>query len=246
MNRVLRLTGIFLLLAISSRAIAGEEYYMLIFGSQRIPPNPNYSHSWGTFIKVSWDGNGPRPPGAKMEVHTISWMPANMKIRTGALSPEPGVNLDIHASLEYATSTEQRVSLCGPYPIRADLYDRAIARRIELEGGAIRYKANDMGYTSDKVTNCIHAVSTVAEGPKLRVASPGWGQSASYFVLLDMEPWILSKEPVPWVGSAIGLDKYPIIYRDYRNPNSARLIGGVFRALGGELGLQATYGPPPR
>jgi len=103
-----------------------------------------------------------------------------------------------------------------------------------------------MGYKSDRVTNCIHAVSTIVQGPKLRVASPGCGESSSFFVLKEMEPWILSKCPVPEIGSALGLDQYPIIYRDWGNPRSNAATGTAFRLLDGERDLRATYGPPAR
>ena len=224
---------------------AGENYYLAMFGSQRVPSNPNYSHSWATFIKVSWDGDGPCPADARLESHTISWLPANMKVRIGALFPEAGHNFDLHTTMDSAYSTCQRVSMWGPYPICEELYCRALNRKAQLESGHIRYKANDAGYSSNRVTNCIHAVSTIVEGPRLRVASPGWGQSASYFVLKEFEPFIISKSPVAWVGSALGLDEYPIIYRDFTNPRSNAIFGPINRLLGGERDLQPTYGPPP-
>jgi hypothetical protein len=162
------------------------------------------------------------------------------------LRPECGHNFNLHESLEEAYCTEQRVSLWGPYRIDPELYCRALRRKSELESGQISYKANDAGYHSDRVSNCIHAVSTIAEGPRLRVASLGWGQSASYYVLLELEPWIRSRQPEPWVGSALSLDRYPIIYRDWANPRSNAVTGPLRRLLGGERDLQATYGPPIR
>lgn len=246
MYRRLGFTVIALSLAIGGRADAGERYYMLMFGSQRIPPNPNYAHTWTTFVRLSWEGDGPPPNGAKMEVHTISWLPATLKIRTGSLLPEPGVNLDVYGALDFANCTGQRVSMWGPYPICADLYYRAVEQRAHLESGAVRFKPVDTGYPIDRVTNCIHAVSVIAGGPRVRVGSAGWGESASFVVLKKLEPSIISKEPDHWVSSALGLDEYPIIYRDFTNPRSAAILGGVYRALGGERDLQATYGPPVR
>jgi hypothetical protein len=223
---------------------AGEAYYMAMFGSQRVPNNPNYSHTWTTFVRVTWPGDGPCPRDAHMEAHTISFLPVTGKVRIGALFPEPGRNYELHETFNFAYCTEQRVSMWGPYCIDRELYCRAVNRKAELDSGHIRYKANDFGYRSNRVTNCIHAVSTIAQGPRLRVASPGWGESASYFVLKEFEPWIISKDPVPWVGSALDLDKYPIIYRDFNNPRSNAVFGPIFRLLGSERDLRPTYGPP--
>ena len=238
--------GLTALLAVGTNATAGEAYYLLMFGSQRVPANPNHSHTFATFAKASWQGPGPCPANPVLEAHTISWLPANLKVRTGALRPECGHNFDLHQSLDFAYCTKQRVSLWGPYRIEPELYCRALNRKLELERGHIQYKANDVGYRSDRVTNCIHAVSSVVEGPKLRVASPGWGESASYFVLLEMERWVISNEPVTWVGSALDLDRYPILYRDWQNPLSSGAFGPFFRVLGNERNLRATYGPPTR
>lgn len=244
MNRFFCLSLALLALGFVGSAGAGEQYFLLMYASQRVPANPNYSHTFATFAKVSWQGDGPCPRIPLLESHTISWLPANMIVRTGALKPECGHNFGLHVTLREAYRTNQRVSLWGPYPVQPELYYRALNRQAELEGGKILYKANDVGYRSDRVTNCIHAVSTIVEGPKLRIASPGWGQSASYFVLKEMKPSILSYETEPWIGSALGLDQYPILYRDYRNPRSNTIVGPVFRLLGNERGMKATYGPP--
>lgn len=237
---------LFSCLLVGGPAHAGEDYFLLMFGSQRVPANPNYSHTFATFVRGSWPGDGPCQGNMQLEAHTISWLPANLKVRTGALLPECGHNFDLPESLDFAYRTDQRVSLWGPYRIHPELYHRALAQKAKLESGSIKYKANDMGYHSDRVSNCIHAVSSTVDGPKLRVASPGWGESASYFVVKQMEPWIFTKCPVPEIGSALGLDQYPIIYRDWGNPRSNAATGTLFRLFGGERDLRTTYGPPSR
>jgi hypothetical protein len=139
------------------------------------------------------------------------------------------------------------VSLWGPYQIEPDLYGRALKQIGLLESGQVQYKANDAWHRADRVSNCIHAVSTVADGPWLRVLSPGWGETASYVVLRRLLPWVIDCDHVhPWVGSALGLDAYPLIYRDLEPPRSGAILGPVYRLRGGERELQATYGPPLR
>jgi len=104
-----------------------------------------------------------------------------------------------------------------------------------LQSGKVRYKANDAGRRTSEVSNCIHAIGSLSQGYRLRVASPGWGQSASYFILQELEPWIIEIGcNHRWVGHALGLDQYPLIYRDYQNPRSAAIGGPIYRLFGGE------------
>src|SRR4051812_26833383 len=77
-------------------AWAGEAYYVLMFGEQRIPNNPDYSHTFATFVKATWVGDGPCPQSPVLECHTISWLPANMKVRAFATFAECGHNFEMH------------------------------------------------------------------------------------------------------------------------------------------------------
>ncbi len=225
---------------------ACERYYVAIFGSQTIPPNPNYSHSFAVFVRVVTPDPGAPPALATIETHTISWLPANMIVRTRALFPEPGYNFDLYTTFRYVYSNCERVSIWGPYEIEPCFYERALRQIALLQSGEVRYKADDMFRKSDRVANCIHALSSVAEGYRLRIAEPGFGETASFAITKRFEPWMIDRGQVhAWVGSAIGLDSYPIIYRDWRWPRSAGLFtGAAFRLFGGERDLQPTYGPP--
>jgi hypothetical protein len=245
---VLWTAGALLALAPAGRARAGEAYYLLVFASQRVPNNPNYSHTFATFVRTSWPGEAVCPPagGVCLEARTISWLPATGQVKTRALRPECGRNFGLDETMRLVLGTEQRVSLWGPYQIDPDLYARAVKRIAELEGGGVLYQANDMGRRSDHVSNCIHAVSYLADGRRLRVGSPGWGQSASFAALRRMRPWVLDEEHThDWVALALGLNAYPIVYRAWERPFSGAIVGPAFRLLGGERNLEATYGPPP-
>lgn len=228
-------------------ARAGEAYYLVVFASQRIPNNPNYAHTFATFVRARWPGETPSPPagGASLEAHTISWLPRSGRVRTRALLPECGRNFGLHETLRLAFATGQRVTLWGPYQVEPDLYARALRRIAELEGGGVRYQANDSFRRDDRVSNCIHAVSAIADRRRLRIASPGWGQVASYVALWRMRPWVIDPEHThDWVATALGLASYPIFYRDWGRPLSGALLGPAYRLLGGERGLAPSYGPP--
>jgi hypothetical protein len=236
-----------LVLVGASGARAEDAYYLLVFGQQQIPNDVNYSHTFATFVRLSWAENAPAGASPFLEVHTISWLPARMRLRGLALCPECGRNADLHTTLRWAQANGMRTSLWGPYAIRPELYEAALRQTKLLESGQVLYKLYDLGYRSNEVSNCIRAVAAVVSGPGRGIMEPGWGESASYRVLCRMEPWILDPGTVhAWVGSALGLDCYPILYRGWSPPHSGALAGPVYRLLAGEKGLQPTYGRPAR
>lgn len=195
-----------------------EKYYVLVFGSQQLPPDPRYSHSFGIFVKVTEFPNQQRV----LEHHSISWLAANLKVRLWAFLPEPGVNLGIHPTLNWAYGTCQRVSLWGPYEIDRDLYCRSVKQFNLLQSGQVKYKAVDTGYPTSRVSNCIHALGSVAGGYRMRVTSPAWGETASYAVMMRYRKWIINEnQKHMWLIPALGLGQYPIVYRDLEPPRSA-------------------------
>jgi hypothetical protein len=236
-----------LLLALAllpTAARAGEAHYVIVFGSQQIPNRPNYAHTFATFVRATWPGDGP-PCNVMLEAHTISWLPANGIVRTHSLLPECGRNYGLFETLKYVRDNGERISMWGPYPVDARIYYRALRSIAELDSGTRRFKPVDSGWPARRVCNCIHAVSEVPGNPLLIVASPGFGEVASYACLLKMRPWLQDENPQYWVSSAIGLDAVPIIYRDrITPPASGTFLGPIYRVLGGERNLVATYGPP--
>lgn len=232
------------LLALASPCLAGEAHYVIVFGSQQTPNDPHYAHTFATYVRATWAGDGP-PCNATLEAHTISWLPPNLVIRVRALLPEAGRNFGLFETLRFAADTGQRVSMWGPYPCDADLFHRARKQIAHLDSGTVRYKAIDNGFPAWRVCNCIHAVSEVTGNTFLTVYTPGWGEVASYACLLKMRPWLLDQgQPAYWVSSGLGLDAVPLIYRDrITPPASGALLGPIYRRLGGERDLVATYGP---
>ena len=241
----IRWLGLFVLLVAPAVGRAGEDYFVLMFGQQQIPNDPNYSHTFATFVKATWAGDGPCPVNAKLEAHTISWLPENGVVRCWALLPECGRNFGLHETIRWAECNHMRTSVWGAYRICPELYCMALKQEGLLESGQVRYKAVDSLYPSERVSNCIHAVSGVRDGNRVRIGAPCWGETASYMVLRRFERYIVSREPAPWVGSALGLDAFALIYRDWEFPLSGPL-GPVFRTLGVERELSPSFGPPMR
>ncbi len=207
---VLTFATFILMLSSACSAEGGEAYYMLVFGSQQIPNRPNYAHSFATFVRVTWPGDDACPATANLEAHTISWLPANLIVRTNALFPERGHNFGLEETLCYAYRNGERVSMWGPQQIQKELYDYAMRQVNLLESGQVRYKADDMGRRSNRVSNCIHAVSSMTPGIKLRVAEPGFGEMASFAITKKFRPWVMGDEVHAWVGSAWGSMSIPL------------------------------------
>lgn len=205
-----------------------ESYYVIVWGSQRpIINQPNHTHSWATFVRVTGD---PAVPGAcKIDSFTVSWLPATLIVRPLKLHPEPGVNLDLHRTFAWAINDHQRISMWGPYQIDKCLYDRAVFKHFRLENGEVRYKAADFGYDSYYVCNCIHALADIAEGPRLRIGQPGWGESASYFITLTYRPFMIGDTQThDWLLAPLGLDGYCVVRRDLENnPTGGLLLRGA-------------------
>jgi hypothetical protein len=201
------------------RVPARECFYVLIFASQRTPNEPDYSHTFATFVRATWPGEESCPQTAHLEAHTISWLPRTMRVRVVALHPECGHNFALDMTIRHSLETRDHVSLWGPYQTCPELYQLALRQIARLESGQVSYKAMDLGYSPERVCNCIHAVEMVTGVARLRIPKPAWGDPASYQVVQRFLPWIIEPDLVyPWVASSLGLYEYPILHRDWRQP----------------------------
>lgn len=191
-------------------APAGESYYVLIFGAQRNFAEPNHTHSWATFVRVCGG-----PQGGWLRHHSISWMPETLEVRVGNRQPEPGVNLDLYTTLNWALNDGQKVSMWGPFQIEPELYWRSVQQSAHLESGEAQYKTVDFGYRTERVSNCIHAVSDLAGTPRTRVFIPGYGQAASRVCTARLRKFMIEpRQTHPWVADALGLGNYPLRQRE--------------------------------
>lgn len=203
------------LLTLTGGVRADPCYYLLMFGAQAEKDRPKYTHTFATFVKV----DPTALPACQFEAHTISWLPATLNIRVLACHPECGRNVGLHETIRWALSNCEHVSMWGPYRIQADLYRRAVRQCALLDSGQVRYKAIDSFHKSNRVANCIHAVSSIDAGYRLVVLSPSWGDKASWNVLRRMEPCICDPCTVyPRIASGLGLDQFPIIRRPFGRP----------------------------
>jgi hypothetical protein len=197
-----------------------ESYYMIVFGSQLPKVNlPAHTHSFAMFLRAC--GEGPCWDTYALQGWTISWMPESLKIEILRLFPTCGNNLGLHESLKWAAADGQRISMWGPYRIQKELFDRALGQVAHLKSGNVAYKSVDMCRNTDRVTNCIHALSNIStENSQLHCSVSGWGEPASYWITLHLAPWIIDYHQThDWLLDRIGLRCYPLVRRDLsRNP----------------------------
>jgi hypothetical protein len=149
---------LFLLTCLNSKASAGESYYVMIFGSQSHPKQWKFTHTWAIFVRAV--GEGSDSSQYHVEYHTISWLPATLKVRVLAAHPETGVNLDLYNTLQFAQANRERITMWGPFVVSKLLYDRAAAQVARLQGGTVRYRAID-GNQDLTIDDCIHAVADI-------------------------------------------------------------------------------------
>jgi hypothetical protein len=147
-----------LLLLEPAAAVAGESYYVLIFGSQSRPKRLRYTHTWATFVRAV--GEGPDPRAYALETITISWLPRTMEVKVLRPWPEPGVNLDLHQTLAAVGANGERVMMWGPFVMRRQIFERAARVRAVLESGRAEYRAISNARNL-LVSDCIHAVAAV-------------------------------------------------------------------------------------
>jgi hypothetical protein len=147
-----------------------EAYYMLVFDADGGAARS--AHTFATFVKAT--GKGSKEEDDQLEAHTISWMPTSLEIAVLRRTPEPGVNLDLSATLGWARSVRARVSMWGPYRIEKELYQRALIQEERLRSGRVLYKAIDRNYRP-QASNCIHAVSDIDTDNGLFHVGREWG-----------------------------------------------------------------------
>jgi hypothetical protein len=201
-----------------SVARAEERYYVILFGSQSTPRLPRYTHTWATFVKASGEG---QDSSAYLidEVFTISWLPADLEVRSLRLRAEEGVNLDLETTLAYVLQRE-RVSEWGPFQIAPQLYDRALARKAELESGSVKYKAIDpnFGARAYSVSDCIHGITDIDPDYDRSYYREvrRFGEAASHWLAYQFVTrgrFINLGENLDWINQRLGLDNYPIVHR---------------------------------
>jgi hypothetical protein len=195
--------------------LTSERYFMIPFAYQDRGNHPEFSHSFISVIRVFADNKQPNlTPGLKtrkyknreFEAFTISWLPHDFLTNphlcvfdgTGArLFPEqnkcptlPGRNCTLAETIKLAVDSKNAVAMWGPYEMRKDGFDLAVKRKKLLDGGSIRYRADDRITRKEKVAiSCFHAMAGLDElfpnGGLFGTGFMMWGFNGTARVLIE-------------------------------------------------------------
>jgi hypothetical protein len=194
---------------------AAERYYVLIFGSQSHPKRLRHTHTWATFVRAV--GEGPDLNGHVLYVHTISWLPQTLEVRVWSPLPEPGVNLDLHQTLDAVSAHGERVTMWGPFVITPDIYERSLQVYRILQSGVVQYRAISTA-SNLLISDCIHAVAAVdpvfgrGHYPLIRIGDPASRFLAREIVVRSVENRGIDQTAYDnsWLIPRLGLDRYAI------------------------------------
>jgi hypothetical protein len=223
-----------------------DRYFIIPFAYQNRWNNPQLSHSFISVIRVLADGKQPsvrsgfrrgRYKQWNFEAFTISWLPYDFD-RNPHLCVFDGVgsrivpswnkcpisvgrSFKLEETLKLAVNAKNAVGMWGPYEIKKEAFDLGVKRKKLLDGGSIRYRADDRLYRKDRVAiNCFHAMAGLEElypnGGFLGTGFKMWGINGTARVLLEYTKAVRNKglllEPVD-----IKKDLYGFVYAPARN-----------------------------
>ena len=197
----------------------GERYFILVFGSQTTPRVPRFTHTWATVVKtVEAPGGAPQIA----EVHTISWMPADLVIHPWRFRPEPGRNLELHETIRMALDSHEHVALWGPYEVHPRGYRRFLLQKQYMESGQVGYQCIDtIGEGADgSGCDCIHAITDMdPEFDRNFYPLSRFGEAGSRFIVQQLfeRDLLVTHDTHSWLEEALGLCCYPIRHRVYHD-----------------------------
>jgi hypothetical protein len=160
-----------------------NRYYMVVLASQRADARPRASHTFAVFVRT----RGERV----VETHSVSWMPATLVIMPLRRTPEPGRNLTLRETLQWARSVNAGISVWGPYEVRKELYDRALKLVERLNSGKVSYIALDGRFRGNGATNCIHAIGDLDTEKGMLETGFQHGVPATALVVRHLQRWMV-------------------------------------------------------
>ncbi len=223
-----------------------DRYFIIPFAYEDRGNHPEHSHSFLSVIRVLADNKQPKQtPGLEIrkyknrefEAFTISWLPSdfmtnpNLCVFDGPLSRtipknnkcpvSPGRNFTLEDTIKLAVDQKNAVAMWGPYEIKQGGFDLVVKRKELLDGGTIKYRADDRLYQKDKVAiSCFHAMSGLDDlfpkGGFLGTGFKMWGFNGTARVLIEYTEKASNKhlllEPVD-----VKKDRYGFVYAPTRN-----------------------------
>lgn len=192
-----------------------ERYFMIPFAYENRGNDPGYSHSFMTVIRVLPDHKQVKLTGGvkkrtymdrEFEAFTISWLPhdfvtnpnlcvfkgfgARLVPKMNQCPVSPGKSFTLKESIQLGANVGNAVCMWGPYEISRGGFDLAVKRLRLLEGGTIKYRADDRLTRGDLTAiNCFRAMAGLYEFfPNGGIFGTGfnmWGINGTARVLIE-------------------------------------------------------------
>jgi hypothetical protein len=236
-----------------------DRYFIIPFAYQNKGNSPDFSHSFISVVRVFADQKQPKyTPGFRreryrnrnFEAFTISWLPANFDKNphlcvfdgTGSrvnpnrnqCRPVVGRSFNLPETLKLAVNEKVAVGMWGPYEIRKEAFDLGVKRKRLLDGGSIKYIADDRLYRKDRIAiNCFHAMAGLEElypnGGFLGTGWRMWGINGTARVLIEYTKAERNRgallEPVDYKKDLYGFVYSPAVnspgvYNPFRNASA--------------------------
>lgn len=192
-----------------------DRYFIIPFAYENDGNDPEFSHSFLSVIRVLADDRQPNlTAGLKKRAHgnrtfeafTISWLPrdfasnphlcvfegvgARLDPRLNKCPVSIGRNFNLEETIKLGADVKNAVCMWGPYEITKDAFDLTVKRLRLLQGGTIKYRADDRLLRKDRTAiNCFHAMANVYElYPNGGIFGTGfnmWGLNGTARVLIE-------------------------------------------------------------
>jgi len=238
-----------------------DRYFIIPFAYQNFGNKPDFSHSFISVVRVFPDQKQPQYTqglrrgtyrNRNFEAFTISWIPHDFDKNThlcvfdgfGAridptlnqCRPVVGRNFTLAETLKLAVNSKVAVGMWGPYEIKKIAFDLGVKRKRLLDGGSIKYIADDRLYRKDHVAiNCFHAMAGLEQlypsGGFLGTGWRMWGIDGTARVLIEYTKaahnYGLILEPVDYKKDLYGFVYAPArnsfgVYNPFRNASAYR------------------------
>jgi len=223
-----------------------DRYFIIPFAYEDRGNHPEHSHSFISVIRVLADNKQPkltlglekrRYKNREFEAFTISWLPADFMsnphlcVFDGAGSRifpklnkcpiSTGKSFSLQETIKLALDAKNAVAMWGPYEIAKPGFDLGVKRKQLLDGGSIKYRADDRLYRKDKTAiSCFHAMAGLDElypnGGLFGTGFKMWGFNGTARVLIEYTGKAHYKklllDPVD-----VKKDRYGFVYAPTRN-----------------------------
>jgi hypothetical protein len=226
-----------------------DRYFIVPFAYQNKGNGPEFSHSFISVIRVPADNKQSRFTSGlrrgryknrSFEAFTISWLPhdfdtdphlcvfdgigSRIDPKRNKCPISVGRNFKLDETVKLAVNVKDALGMWGPYEIKKEAFDLGVKRKRLLDGGTIRYRADDRLYRKGRIAiNCFHAMAGLEElypnGGFLGTGFRMWGIDGTARVLIEYTKAVRNKglllEPVD-----IKKDLYGFVYVPERNSGS--------------------------